>query len=357
MAKISPCRECGVPLQLSKSNKWHGNGTITVARDPGHRLLFCESDILDGLFGTIGEIICSPIDHIVQESKCGTARMYMEKRIPSFLSRLAYVVSPRLFAQFTADLTRVMGFGSVRVSEIRKDRGEDQVRLFVQYPYSLPLILGDIRAGLEVASGRHGTVACRPVEGEKSLYVVEMRVGRQAARLEKPAVPVRPPQKPGDIGYKRCPVCMIPVAISDYRWDLDRGMIFHPETGQRISIIGPDSLETVIAELERELGEAIPEAVIEAMRRFTRALFLKEFQGRLEEGELRHMLGLRGFGLLASYSLKNGLLEITVQNSCVPLVMTGLAKGLCEAATGVENTSHAWSLAEDGDLSISISPA
>jgi len=52
------------------------------------------------------------------------------------------------------------------------------------------------------------------------------------------------------------------------------------------------------------------------------------------------MLGLRGFGLLSSYSLKNGMLEITVQNSCVPLVVVA-CPGLLRSGHGVDKTSHA----------------
>jgi hypothetical protein len=356
--KISPCRECGVPLQLSKSNKWHSDGTVTVSRDPRHRLLFCESDILDGLFRTIRDVAGSPIDQIIQDSKCKTARWYMEKRIPTFLSRLAYTVSPKSFAQFTADLTRVMGFGSIKVGEIKKGHGgEDLVRVYIQYPYSLPLILGDIRAGLETGSGRDCTITCRPIEGEEDLYVADIYAGTRTAGREERDIPERPPRKAGDVGYRRCPVCLVPLEITEYRWDLGRGTILHPETGRRVSIVSPDSLEYVIGELENRLGESIPDAVIEAMRLFSRTLFARELQARIDEEGLRRMLALRGFGILASFSLEGGMLEITVRNPCVSLAMVGLAKGVYEAATGNEGTSHTWSLGEDGDLSITISPA
>jgi len=187
--------------------------------------------------GPSGTSSAHPIDHIVQESKCKTARSYIEKRIPTFLSRMAYAVSPQALRPVHRRPYQGHGFGSVRVSDIRKNRaGDDQVRLFVQYPYSLPSS-GRHPSRLEVASGRDSTVTAgrwmreRPLRGGDACR----RSGRQARGAGQA---VRPPQSRrhrfqemsrlhDPRGYLRLPL------------DLGRGMIFHPETGQRIAIIAP----------------------------------------------------------------------------------------------------------------------
>ena len=57
MARLKLCGGCGVPLMVGKGQLWRENGTIVESRDPDHRMLFCESDNLDALFGGIENII------------------------------------------------------------------------------------------------------------------------------------------------------------------------------------------------------------------------------------------------------------------------------------------------------------
>ncbi len=49
-----------------------------------------------------------------------------------------------------------------------------------------------------------------------------------------------------------------------------------------------------------------------------------------------------------------GRVDITIENSCLHLPVTGLAQALVELDLGLEASTCKWSLADDGDLSIAI---
>jgi hypothetical protein len=62
-----------------------------------------------------------------------------------------------------------------------------------------------------------------------------------------------------------------------------------------MALFGPLALDAVFDDLEAELGEAIPETVIEAMRRYIRDAWSYEEWWR-EEDTFRNMIGGAGHG-------------------------------------------------------------
>jgi hypothetical protein len=66
------------------------------------------------------------------------------------------------------------------------------------------------------------------------------------------------------------------------------------------------------------------------------------------------MLALRGLGQLAGMEMDENHLTVTIENSCMPLIMVGTMQGIFELAVGIENSTYAWKAAEDGNLSITI---
>ncbi len=109
MSKIKTCTECGVPLYVSKGQTWFNNGVIAETKNPDHRLLFFESDILDNLVDGIGEIIGVPIEHIVVESKRRATREYLEKMIPRIVLKTIYLLKPSITASKMADMAKAYG--------------------------------------------------------------------------------------------------------------------------------------------------------------------------------------------------------------------------------------------------------
>jgi hypothetical protein len=337
---------------VGKGQLWREDGTIVESRDPDHRMLFCESDNLDALFGGIEEIIGMPIGRIVVESKRRVTKEYMEKLIPSWVRKLLYVVGPKLITRRITDIGRAYGYGEIELVEYRRRFGDaDYLLLAVNDPYSLHLFQGDSMGGLEAATGRECTAEVK--QEREGRYLVEVKVGTHPPELQERLQPRRYPLKPGNVRLERCARCGVPLDIARYRWDLARGTITDPRTGMRMAIFGPVGLEAIFDDLESELGETVSSTVIEAQRRYVRESLNPEEWLKGEEA-LRNMMALRGLGVLTDYGARDGSFTVTIRNACVPYLMVGIVQGLFELATGKENTSHSWSRAEDGDLTISI---
>ena len=121
-----------------------------------------------------------------------------------------------------------------------------------------------------------------------------------------------------------------------------------------MALFGPASLDAAFDELESELGEAIPETVIEAQRQYARESLRRE-DWEAFSASLDDVLAARGLGLPASFEVDERHLGVAIRNSCVHLWTVGILQGLFELGMGIENATREWSLSPDGDLSVRIS--
>lgn len=73
------CDGCGVPLIIGREHRWEPNGVISLVRSPTNRMVFFESEAIDGMIGGIERLIGRPVSHIVIESRARETRRYMER--------------------------------------------------------------------------------------------------------------------------------------------------------------------------------------------------------------------------------------------------------------------------------------
>lgn len=357
MSKIKTCTECGVPLYVSKGQTWFNNGVIAETKNPDHRLLFFESDILDNLVDGIGEIIGVPIEHIVVESKRRATREYLEKMIPRIVLKTIYLLKPSITASKMADMAKAYGCGDIRLVDLHRGFGrrkqEDYIILTIQHPYSIYFGRGDLLGGMEASSGFECTETTTKIEGKEDMYRLDIRVGDHPPEFRERLPGKTRPHKGGNIQFKRCAKCGIPLNVAHYRWDIGRGMITDPVTGRRMALFTSSGVEAIFDELEAELGEDIPTAIIEAQRRYVRENF-RDKEWRSGASGFEHMSTLRGLGMVAGFEVDDEHVSLTIENPCAPLLMVGIVQGLFELGTGAGKTSYTWSRSEDGDLSISV---
>jgi hypothetical protein len=159
--------------------------------------------------------------------------------------------------------------------------------------------------------------------------------------------------KPGDIHYERCPECGVPLDVGRYIWDLEKGTITDPDTGRRMAIFGPFSLDSILDDLEEELGESIPEVVIEAERLYIKSAWSSD-EWKRRAPDFQRLLALRGLGNLVDFDGDREHLTVTLQNSCLHLPMVGIVQALVEMAYRVDSSTYEWDFSEDGDLTVTV---
>ncbi len=353
MAEIKVCGGCGIPRRVGKEQRWRDNGVIAHAKDPGIRMIFYESENLDNLFHGIEEIIGLPIEHIVIESKRRDVKEYTERTVPRPARLLVRRIGFGVVARQLSNLGLIYGFGAVRMGESRRRFDDDDYQvMYIKKPHSIAFFTGEVLGAWEAIDGRESCAAYERV-GEDE-FKVTCRIGKHPLELSGRLERRRYSHKPGDIGFARCAVCGVPRKVAEYRWDLKEGTITHPETGRRMTIISPSGLDAIFSDLESELGEEIPAAVIEAQRRFARRI-MAEADWREEGLEgFREMLALRGLGYLEEMNTDGEGIRVVIRNPCLPLLMVGTVQGMFELASGREASSYDWGVTQGGDLEITV---
>ncbi|MBN2027310.1 MAG: hypothetical protein JW854_11185 [Actinobacteria bacterium] len=370
---IEVCEECGVPTMVSGGLNWKSNGVISLAASPRNRMVFFESETLDRIFGGIGELVGMPIEHIIIESRRRETKRYIERAFPPEVRRLidskessledrmarmspgekeTLYATMRVVTQSIIDIARNYGYGQQRLSELWESGEEFPWRTqLVEDPYSILFISADNLGSVEAFEGVEMQVRYERTGENK--FRTEVFPGQHALELEERLKRRRYDFKPGDISYDRCPQCGIPKTVSRRIWDLEKGTIIDGETSRRMAIFGPFSIDSICDDLEGELGDAVPAAVIESTRRYIRSAWSLDNWNR-DGLTFQQMIAVRGLGNLVRFEGDREHLEMRIENACLHLPMAGAVQALVELAYRAESSTTAWELSEGGDLDLTI---
>lgn len=355
MFKVKLCPECGVPRYITDEHAWLSDGSIVQSRSPEHRMAFMETENFDPLFMGIQELIGVPITHILTDAARWSTLMYLSRVLDENTASVAQTdeKQARIALEVMFEVSRVLGYGNPSLVEMRfgEDAG-DSLTIRYRDPFSIPLVAGTVAGTGGVFTGRSFGVTVE----ERSAGEIDITVRREErpeglrSRLRVP--PYRP--REGPIRHSRCPSCDGPYNLRRYDWGSDDGIIRSTSTGRRFALIGPPIVEAVFAELEYELGESIPEVVIEAQRRFVRngPYLLSEIHG---EEHLREQFARRGFGCVESLEMGRAGMKLRLANAVLHTMLIGFAQGFYELAYGMESRVE-WSISEDRLLEVEVRP-
>ena len=352
---IKLCPECGVPEQISLNYLWLSSGVMVQRSDISRRVGFLESENLDPLYAGIGRIIGMPIDRLVIDiSRRGTVE-YFNTLIPPEARGAARrdTLGVDSVAAFMTTTGQLNGFGKYEIVDIRYEGdADDHTIMNVSEPFSLLLVAGTLAGGCEVVSGSPHEVSYREVSPGTCEVTATVSTRDEQLNERMPIKEYR--HREGDIELEKCATCGGPAALSGFRWLLDRGIISNVHTRRRMVMMGPEVQDPLFEELEKELGEAVPAAVVEAQRRFVKTGFYS-IEEIGDEGDFLTQLALRGYGNLREISMGAKGMRMRVDNAACYLMTAGLAQGLFEMAFDVESYVE-WELSRDGDLEIEVTP-
>lgn len=373
MSGVERCDICGIPAMVSKELNWEDNGTISLKRSPSTRMVFFESASIDELFLGIEKLIGFSIVNLVIESKARDTRGYVERLLTPAASgflpeewrggkgemnhmtedqKAASLAVIKSVTQNMTDLSRIYGYGDQRLGE-SWDSGEDYPwRLQVYHnPYSLLFAAADNLGAGEVFEKTEMWVRWENMGG--GTYNIVVYPGKHPIDLKERLRTKRYEMNPGDIAYERCSGCGLPQEVANLEYSLEDGTYVNPDTGWRMAIFGPAPLDAIFNDLETELGEAIPEAVIEAQRRYIKYAWGVERWNR-SGATFQKMIAVRGLGNQVEFEGNGDHLSMRIENSCLHLPMIGTIQALVELAYRADSSRVEWELEDHGDLSLTI---
>ncbi len=323
--------------------------------DISRRVGFLESENLDPLYAGISRIIGMPIDRLVIDiSRRGTVEYFNTLIPPEARGAVRRdTLGVDAVAAFMTTTGQLNGFGKYEIVDIRYEgEADDRTIMNVSEPFSLLLVAGTLAGGCEVVSSSPHEASYREVS--PGTYEVTATVSTRDERLDE-RMPIKEYRhREGDIELEKCATCGGPAALSGFRWLLDRGIISNVHTRRRMVMMGPEVQDPLFEELEKELGEAVPAAVVEAQRRFVKTGFYS-IEEIGDEGDFRTQLALRGYGNLREISMGAKGMRMRVDNAACYLMTAGLAQGLFEMAFDVESYVE-WELSQEGDLEVEVTP-
>jgi hypothetical protein len=360
------CPECKAPDFFTREHLWLNNGDIVQGSKQNARLAFIECENLDPLFKGIGEIIGMPIEHMIVNIATRGIRSYIDPLIPGDIKDVLRSMKPGNAAlkeqcrQLIASLieisiiqARITGYGNYIIKNFRYERDEkDYAIMWVTEPYSLPFAIASHAAHTSALVGGEHEVGWKEISpGE---YELISHWAPSSEELKGRLLLKEYNHKEGDLELDRCGTCGGPAALSGYKWYLDKGVIKNTFTGRRMAMLGPALLDPVFNELEEELGETIPQVVVEAQRRFIKTGFYSIDEVG-DEGDIRTQLALRGLGNLKEIQMEKRGVYMRLENAALHLIVVGMVQGLFEMAFDVDSYTD-WELTEEGDLELEVKP-
>jgi ribosomal protein L37E len=342
-------------MPFCQGQTWLNNGDIVQRTNPQARLGFMECENLDPLFGYIGCIIGMPIDRMIINITARATAIYLNQLIPPEIKDLVREnkITPQYFIDSITTYCEIVGFGKYDFRDYRYQKdSEDYAVMRISEPFSVLEAAGAFAGALTAMVGGEHEVSYKEVA--PGIYEFTTRwtkypnVLKEKLRLEEYN------HSDGDIELERCASCGNPKALSAFEWRTEKGVILNRQTGRRMVLLGPVMLDPIFQALEAELGETIPEVVVEAQRRFMKTGF-ESIDILQEEEELRTQLALRGLGNLRHFSLDKNGLRMRVDNSCLHLLLAGMMQGSYEMALDVESDME-WVYSDEGELEIWVHP-
>lgn len=351
---IDTCPECRVPRYITGDHRWLSSGAIVQTSAEKTRPYFLECENLDPLFRGIEGLVGEPIEPIVIATKRRNVRTYIEGALPGETIEMLHgrEIDWMPVNDVLRMVARLSGYGSYEVCDYQcMGAGDDFVTETISDPLSIPYACGTMAAAFEILYGREMGVIYKKVSPEtiEMTCFPESHPGEYKGRFMMDVYRHRE----GHADLDRCATCGGPAALAGFKWYPDRGVIKNTYTGKRMALLGSET-DAIFAELEREFGEEIPRAVVEAQKRFVKTGFYS-IEEIGDEGDIRSQLALRGLGDLREIRMGNRGVHMHLDNAGLHLMVVGLAQGLFEMAFGIESSVD-WELSPEGDLEVVVRP-
>ena len=328
------CRECGVPLIISKTHEWR-DGCIVNRANGAANLCLYEVSFHNALIDKAGEILGIPLDPLIYNAGRRASEKVVKDLFSAhpFIEKLA-VRKPFIFLseRVLVHFGQSMGCGTYEILEQKLFK---HVKLRMREPYHPMHCLAILAGAVQYLSKVPFTYT---TTGEDDCLIVDITFLREEkeeeeAYLRLTSADLSPDKESERFIQPRCPSCTAPAEIGKLlSFDVKRGIITKRESGERIIFLGVYSLNAILREFEKELGHDFNDIFIKLER--------KNFARKLEEnlkdaaqwGEkpIHDHLALLGLGTLREMVERDGKASLTIENAFIPPIVAGRLLALWE---------------------------
>lgn len=342
---MKPCKECGIPDIIGRDQKWSPDGTIPIPGDPTFRMGILEVNVIREISAKLEAVVGPSIHGMFMEGKRKNARHYIDTLLKGplgFLVRHSSAGGKKAY-QTLLQTSTALGFGHVILEVYER---KSRVGGTIHNPYYTPLFLGDVRGAFESIERTPSKGEWKD-EGSSAKIMVEKAEGED--KLEKRFSFSTGAGLAGDLKYTPCKACGLPMELTRFKWDLEKGIIMDTKADERVVIIGINDINAVFVELEEAIGAPVPEAIIEVNREYGKSIVKKGIITGY--GDLVRGAGLKGLGYVI-FSGNRDRVKLTIKNPFNKHYLLGRCLGVFEALEGTKG--EATVKEEPGALEITI---
>ena len=328
------CRECGVPLILSKSHEWRDGCIVSKANGAANLCLY-EASFHNALIDKAGDILGIPLDPLIYNAGRHASEEVVKDLFSAhpFIAKLA-VRRPFLYLceHVIIHFGKAIGVGSY---EILEQKLYKHVKLRMREPYHPWHCLAVMAGAVRYLSRVPFTYTSKE---EDDCIIVDITFlqeeeEEEEAYLRLTSADLSPDKKSERLVQPRCPNCEVPAEIGKLlSFDMEKGVITERESGERMILLGVYSLNAILREFEKELGYDFNDIFIKLERKnFARKLG-ENLKDALQWGEnsIYDHLALRGLGTLREMVERDGKASLTIENTFVPPIVAGRLLALWE---------------------------
>jgi hypothetical protein len=257
------CDTCGISQAFTRFVEWRTDGTIVGTGRYRWPVALIESGEFEELLDEIANVIGLSVDIFIIQSQKDMGAAFFERLPIRHLKRVPArrLLRPQWLARMMMHLvgTNVAAFGVGKL-ELEHYRAGQSAVVRWKNCCLVPMLVGSAMGVYEVLEEMPSAEAEYSVEGDD--LVINMRHAREKPEFESRLHLETVEPGTGPLAYKRCDKCDAPLlAAETFSWETERGIITNRKTGAREVLLSVPSVSIVFRELEKEIGEQLPELI------------------------------------------------------------------------------------------------
>ncbi|MBN1289125.1 MAG: hypothetical protein JXA49_05755 [Actinobacteria bacterium] len=353
--KTTICGTCGVPAIWSNWISVDSDNT-SIDSKAAMRGVFYEIEEVQNIFARIEEKLSIPFSHVYLEAHKEVIRQFFEGTLLGRIGALVRKTVPHLVLDRLSDVAPLFGVGTVKVIGFR--RGE-LLEVESRNVWNDVLINSDVGGAFEAIT----QVVC-DVEGrwEGERYIQTAKKRARAIEEFKGRFTVARSKSVGNYDTPKCYHCGTPVTFQAFEWNREKGEITERDTGLRVVYETPASVDSLVSEMEKEIGGEIHDLVIRIEADYVKERILSGAYKKLSEGkdakdtifEYTNLIRRRCFGNPVISDIEGNDLRVTIRNPGSEDMVVGRILGSYEAVTGEKGMVYI--KRDDEGLKVAIKP-